>query len=246
MTVSGRSKPSPSASAGSVTLRKTCLRLSRCVPLTLMPAIGDSPVYILIVHGTASAGGCADGLCRRVRSPYRRHSRSLVSSSCFITALPRQLSIQVRRRSLWNPATSEVLFSEIKGPGDQLSETQKVWIDVLLAAGVGVEVVKVIETKERRDETPDDEDGEDEEATNGDEAANGKKRKKRKTSTKAASTRARSRSRSESVKKEGTPVRKRPAARSKRSGSGRGAKTAEETIEEQGVETQELVLFDSD
>lgn len=32
---------------------------------------------------------------------------------------------------------------EVKGPGDSLSETQKVWIDVLLSAGIPVEVCKV-------------------------------------------------------------------------------------------------------
>lgn len=51
-------------------------------------------------------------------------------------------------RSLWSPSLSRVLFSEVKGPGDQLSETQKVWIDVLLGAGVGVEVCKVVQSEE--------------------------------------------------------------------------------------------------
>ncbi|ORY75355.1 VRR-NUC domain-domain-containing protein [Leucosporidium creatinivorum] len=52
---------------------------------------------------------------------------------------------------LWNPALSLCKFSEVKGPGDHLSETQKVWIDVLLGAGVEVEVCRVV-TSEEKDE----------------------------------------------------------------------------------------------
>lgn len=67
-------------------------------------------------------------------------------------------------RSLWNPTTGRALFAEIKGPGDQLSETQKVWIDVLLGAGVGVEVTRVVQSREEREasveERGEEEDGE--------------------------------------------------------------------------------------
>lgn len=45
---------------------------------------------------------------------------------------------------MWNPSTGRILFSEVKGPGDVLSETQRVWIDVFLASGVPVEVAKVV------------------------------------------------------------------------------------------------------
>jgi Fanconi-associated nuclease 1 len=45
--------------------------------------------------------------------------------------------------SIWHPTKKEARFVEVKGPGDSLSETQKVWIDVLLSAGVPVEVCKV-------------------------------------------------------------------------------------------------------
>lgn len=38
-----------------------------------------------------------------------------------------------------------VKLCEVKGPGDKLSETQKVWIDVLLRAGLHVEVSLVRE-----------------------------------------------------------------------------------------------------
>lgn len=147
--------------------------------------------------------------------------------------------------SLWNPETSRALFSEVKGPGDQLSETQKVWIDVLLAAGVGVEVVKVVETKERRDETPDPED-EDSDAVDGAEDADGtsgkkrpKQRKKRRVAGEA------SRTRSESVKKEGSAVPRganRPTSRKKKMPK---LETAVEASQERGS-VQELVLDDSD
>lgn len=44
---------------------------------------------------------------------------------------------------VWDYAKREARFIEVKGPGDSLSETQKVWIDVLLSAGIQVEVCKV-------------------------------------------------------------------------------------------------------
>ncbi|KAG9087418.1 Cleavage polyadenylation factor subunit clp1 [Ceratobasidium sp. 370] len=49
---------------------------------------------------------------------------------------------------IWNHAEKTCKFVEVKGPGDNLSETQKVWIDVLLGAGVDVEVCRVYEVGE--------------------------------------------------------------------------------------------------
>lgn len=46
---------------------------------------------------------------------------------------------------VWNASEKICKFVEVKGPGDNLSETQKVWIDVLLGAGVDVEVCRVYE-----------------------------------------------------------------------------------------------------
>ncbi|KAI0784419.1 VRR-NUC domain-containing protein [Abortiporus biennis] len=46
---------------------------------------------------------------------------------------------------VWNSETGEAKFVEVKGPGDTLQENQKVWIDVLLQAGVRVEVCRVDE-----------------------------------------------------------------------------------------------------
>jgi Fanconi-associated nuclease 1 len=45
--------------------------------------------------------------------------------------------------SVWDYSEKVARFVEVKGPGDSLSETQKVWIDVLLSAGIQVEVCKV-------------------------------------------------------------------------------------------------------
>lgn len=45
--------------------------------------------------------------------------------------------------SLWNISELQCKFVEVKGPGDVLSTTQKVWIDLLLKLGIGVELCKV-------------------------------------------------------------------------------------------------------
>ena len=49
------------------------------------------------------------------------------------------------RHRVWNHEERAIRWSEVKGPGDTLSSTQKVWIDVLLSAGIDVEVCRVIE-----------------------------------------------------------------------------------------------------
>lgn len=103
--------------------------------------------------------------------------------------------IHVLRNSLWNPSEAKVLFSEIKGPGDKLSETQKVWIDVLLSSGVGVEVCRVVESRKLDRANASDEDEDEDQDDSGSGGGKAKKRKRGK------STRARSRSMSKSVKK---------------------------------------------
>ncbi|PVU89062.1 hypothetical protein BB561_005572 [Smittium simulii] len=45
----------------------------------------------------------------------------------------------------WNPSTKQAIFSEVKGPGDTLSETQKGWIDLLISSNVSVELCLVRE-----------------------------------------------------------------------------------------------------
>ncbi|KAI8984563.1 VRR-NUC domain-containing protein [Mycotypha africana] len=43
----------------------------------------------------------------------------------------------------WNYEKKECLFSEVKGPNDQLSKTQKMWIETLSSFGINVEVCYV-------------------------------------------------------------------------------------------------------
>lgn len=47
--------------------------------------------------------------------------------------------------SVWNLHEKRARFVEVKSPNDHLSETQKVWINVLQTAGVEVEVCHVVE-----------------------------------------------------------------------------------------------------
>jgi Fanconi-associated nuclease 1 len=49
---------------------------------------------------------------------------------------------------VWRYEDKKVRFCEVKGPGDRLSEKQKLWIDILLRAGLDVEVSLVQEGKE--------------------------------------------------------------------------------------------------
>ncbi|KZV88299.1 hypothetical protein EXIGLDRAFT_651295 [Exidia glandulosa HHB12029] len=49
----------------------------------------------------------------------------------------------------WNPRTGKAKFVEVKGPGDQLRDGQRLWIHCLLSAGVDVELCKVEEKEER-------------------------------------------------------------------------------------------------
>ncbi|GAA5968795.1 hypothetical protein JCM3765_001268 [Sporobolomyces pararoseus] len=103
--------------------------------------------------------------------------------------------------SLWNPSESSVMLSEIKGPGDKLSETQKVWIDVLLSSGVGVEVCRVVESRklDEIDEGEEDESDSDDDLGSSEKAKKG--RGKGKAKRKRASSRGRSRSTSTAVKR---------------------------------------------
>ena len=48
---------------------------------------------------------------------------------------------------LWNPVTSEVLLSEVKGPGDVLSTKQEIWLTRLTEMGIECEVCRVIDVE---------------------------------------------------------------------------------------------------
>ncbi|WVQ82523.1 hypothetical protein IAT38_004652 [Cryptococcus sp. DSM 104549] len=70
-------------------------------------------------------GKALSGVCRMLAEEYRHRA----------SGVPDLI--------VWNPETKEARFVEVKGPGDSLSETQKIWIDVLLSSGIPVEVCRV-------------------------------------------------------------------------------------------------------
>ncbi|WWC86489.1 uncharacterized protein L201_001366 [Kwoniella dendrophila CBS 6074] len=72
-------------------------------------------------------GGAMSGVCRMLAEEYRHRC----------SGVPDLI--------VWNYEKREARFVEVKGPGDSLSETQKVWIDVLLSSGIPVEVCRVKE-----------------------------------------------------------------------------------------------------
>jgi Fanconi-associated nuclease 1 len=45
---------------------------------------------------------------------------------------------------LWNPEERVVRFSEVKSENDRLSDTQRLWIHILMAAGVQVELCNAV------------------------------------------------------------------------------------------------------
>lgn len=45
---------------------------------------------------------------------------------------------------LWNPEERKVMFSEVKSENDRLSDTQRLWIHILLGAGVQVELCNAV------------------------------------------------------------------------------------------------------
>ncbi|KAJ7668675.1 VRR-NUC domain-containing protein [Mycena polygramma] len=55
---------------------------------------------------------------------------------------------------VWNPQTRDCRFVEVKGPGDSLSENQKMWSDALLTAGCVVELCHVLDSKAKKKEKP--------------------------------------------------------------------------------------------
>lgn len=52
---------------------------------------------------------------------------------------------------LWHPEKREVMFSEVKSENDHLSDTQRLWIHVLTAASVKVELCHAV-AKEVREQ----------------------------------------------------------------------------------------------
>ncbi|KAJ5934598.1 hypothetical protein N7466_004145 [Penicillium verhagenii] len=52
---------------------------------------------------------------------------------------------------LWNPETKTVMFAEVKSENDRLSDTQRLWIHILLSAGVQVELCNAVAKEVRTD-----------------------------------------------------------------------------------------------
>lgn len=52
---------------------------------------------------------------------------------------------------LWNIETGKVMFAEVKSENDRLSDTQRLWIHILLSAGVQVELCNAVAREVRTD-----------------------------------------------------------------------------------------------
>ncbi|KFZ07942.1 hypothetical protein V502_09650 [Pseudogymnoascus sp. VKM F-4520 (FW-2644)] len=70
---------------------------------------------------------------------------SALASICMVMAQDyRQRGGGVPDLFLWNPETSQVMFSEVKSENDRLSDTQRLWIHVLMGSGVKVELCNAV------------------------------------------------------------------------------------------------------
>ncbi|ELR06858.1 hypothetical protein VC83_04842 [Pseudogymnoascus destructans] len=70
---------------------------------------------------------------------------SALASICMVMAQDyRQRGGGVPDLFLWNPETSQVMLSEVKSENDRLSDTQRLWIHVLMGSGVKVELCNAV------------------------------------------------------------------------------------------------------
>jgi fanconi-associated nuclease 1 len=75
---------------------------------------------------------------------------SALANVCMVMAQDyRQRSSGVPDLFLWNPETSQVMFSEVKSENDRLSDTQRLWIHVLMGSGVKVELCNAVASEVR-------------------------------------------------------------------------------------------------
>ncbi|KAJ1653903.1 hypothetical protein IWQ61_006071 [Dispira simplex] len=79
----------------------------------------------LLAMARGIGGKALAGICHTLARDYR-HNRSGLPDLC-----------------LWHPSKGTFKAVEVKGPGDTLSETQRIWIDTLMALGVEVELCRV-------------------------------------------------------------------------------------------------------
>ncbi|KAI8391174.1 VRR-NUC domain-containing protein [Radiomyces spectabilis] len=113
----------------------------------------DEGRYLDIIREVDERERSRNTLCLGVRWDYELEPL-LEIAECIggagLSALCRLLAEEFRRGGMpdlccWNIEKKECIFSEVKGPGDKLSETQKLWIDTLSGMGIHVEVCHVKE-----------------------------------------------------------------------------------------------------
>ncbi|CAO1621235.1 unnamed protein product [Jaminaea pallidilutea] len=111
---------------------------------TLIPGPSLAVVFQMMVE---EWGHCSGGMpdlivWRSVAVPNQEHAEDAEDSKENQKLAMSESSSPVKTTNADGPS---VKLCEVKGPGDRLSETQKVWIDVLLRAGIQVEVSLVRE-----------------------------------------------------------------------------------------------------
>ncbi|KAJ2352453.1 hypothetical protein GGF43_003749 [Coemansia sp. RSA 2618] len=95
-------------------------------------------------HGAECVGVSWDLSCEQLLTIAKYMGGKRLAAICRVLATEYRL-----KRSgfpdlcLWNEETGKVLFAEVKGPNDKLSETQQDWLDILIANDVDVEVCHV-------------------------------------------------------------------------------------------------------
>jgi len=114
------------------------------------------------------ANGNAERLIREVDSRERQNKTCVIGLSwdfelddllqivsCFdstaLATICKVMAQEYRQRGggmpdlfLWNPERKQIMFSEVKSENDRLSDTQRLWIHVLMGAGIEVELCNAV------------------------------------------------------------------------------------------------------
>ncbi|KAJ2369974.1 hypothetical protein H4S01_000678 [Coemansia sp. RSA 2610] len=97
-------------------------------------------------HGSECVGVTWDLTCEQLLTVAKHMGGKRLAAICRVLATEYRL-----KRSgfpdlcLWNEKTGQVMFAEVKGPKDKLSETQCDWLDILVTNHIDVEVCLVRE-----------------------------------------------------------------------------------------------------
>ncbi|KAJ2852432.1 hypothetical protein IWW36_000319 [Coemansia brasiliensis] len=115
--------------------------------------INDTDCYGQIIskvyareHGSECVGISWDLSCEQLLTVAKHMGGKRLAAICRVLATEYRL-----KRSgfpdlcLWNESTGSVLFAEVKGPKDKLSETQRDWLDILTSQNIDVEVCHIRE-----------------------------------------------------------------------------------------------------